>query len=75
MCFIKICSVLLVINHRNRVRQYPAFVNCTTIDLFTEWPHDALLEVAEKYLEGMDLGAEEGVSENIRDGIVLRHLQ
>lgn len=23
---------------RNRIRQYPAFVNCTTIDWFTEWP-------------------------------------
>ena len=30
---------------RNRIRQYPAFVNCTTIDWFLEWPHDALLEV------------------------------
>lgn len=29
---------------------YPAFVNCATIDWFSEWPHDALLEVAEKYL-------------------------
>ena len=38
---------------------YPAFVNCTTIDWFSEWPNDALLEVAEKYLEAMDLGAEE----------------
>lgn len=46
---------------RNRIRQYPAFVNCTTIDLFTEWPHDALLEVAEKYLEGLDLGSAEDV--------------
>ena len=33
---------------RNRIRQYPAFVNCTTIDWFTEWPKDALLEVAER---------------------------
>lgn len=38
---------------RNRIRQYPAFVNCTTIDWFSEWPQDALLEVAERYLEGM----------------------
>lgn len=37
---------------RNRIRQYPAFVNCMTIDWFSEWPEDALLEVAEKYLEG-----------------------
>ena len=40
---------------RNRIRQYPAFVNCTTIDWFTEWPRDALLEVAERYLEKIDL--------------------
>ena len=38
---------------------YPAFVNCTTIDWFSEWPQDALLEVAEKYLESMDLSDEE----------------
>ena len=36
---------------RNRLRQYPAFVNCTTIDWFCEWPRDALLEVAEHYME------------------------
>ena len=41
---------------RNRIRQYPAFVNCTTIDWFQEWPKDALLEVAERYLEGVELG-------------------
>ena len=38
---------------------YPAFVNCTTIDWFSEWPQDALLEVAEKYLESMELGDDE----------------
>uniref|UniRef100_A0A8C8SM12 Dynein axonemal heavy chain 2 n=1 Tax=Pelusios castaneus TaxID=367368 RepID=A0A8C8SM12_9SAUR len=41
---------------RNWIRQYPALVSCTTIDWFSEWPHQALLEVAEKYLEGVDLG-------------------
>lgn len=44
---------------RNRIRMYPAFVNCTTIDWFSEWPQDALLEVAEKYVENMDLGDDE----------------
>lgn len=29
---------------RNRIGIYPAFVNCTTIDWFREWPADALLE-------------------------------
>ena len=35
---------------------YPAFVSCTTIDWFSEWPNDALLEVAQKYLEDVNLG-------------------
>ncbi|XP_078741509.1 dynein axonemal heavy chain 2-like [Lampetra fluviatilis] len=37
---------------RNRIRQYPALVNCTTIDWFWEWPREALLEVAERCLQG-----------------------
>lgn len=47
---------------------YPAFVNCTTIDWFSEWPQDALLEVAEKYLESMDLGDEE-----VRAKLIFKH--
>ncbi|KAI3375810.1 hypothetical protein L3Q82_004092 [Scortum barcoo] len=35
---------------RNRILQYPALVNCTSIDWFCEWPKDALLEVAERLL-------------------------
>ena len=52
------CCLMLFFLHtiRNRLRQYPAFVNCTTIDWFSEWPKDALLEVAEKYLEDVNLG-------------------
>lgn len=46
---------------RNWIRQYPALVNCTTINWFSEWPHEALLEVAEKYLMGVDLGTQENV--------------
>lgn len=40
---------------RNRLRQYPALINCTTIDWFMEWPKEALLEVADRYLKGVDL--------------------
>ena len=52
----------LLIVFRNRIRMYPALVNCTTIDWFSEWPLDALLEVADKYLSEMSLGSEEEVS-------------
>lgn len=49
--------------NRNRILQFPAIVNCTTIDWFSEWPKDALLEVAERYLDGLDLGSAEGVND------------
>ena len=31
---------------RNRIRNFPSLVNCTTIDWFSEWPKDALESVA-----------------------------
>ncbi len=47
--------------HRNRIRMYPSLVNCTTIDLFADWPHDALLEVGERYLAQIDLAGDDKV--------------
>ena len=35
---------------RERVRMFPGLVNCCTIDWFTDWPADALIEVAAKKL-------------------------
>jgi dynein heavy chain len=35
---------------RNRIRNFPSLVNCTTIDWFSEWPKDALQSVAERFL-------------------------
>eukprot|EP00741_Cyanophora_paradoxa_P016907 tig00020943_g16328.t1 len=42
---------------RNRLRMFPSLVSCTTIDWFTEWPHDALLAVASYFLEDGTLEA------------------
>lgn len=36
---------------RERCRMFPGLVNCCTIDWFTEWPSDALQEVAKKQME------------------------
>ncbi|MEE6523634.1 hypothetical protein FKM82_022624, partial [Ascaphus truei] len=58
---------------RNRIRQYPALVNCTSINWFSEWPREALLEVAEKYLEGADLGDIEGAHGKIARIFVTMH--
>ena len=38
---------------------FPGLVNCTTIDWFTEWPSDALFEVASKQLAAESLGSED----------------
>ncbi|KAL4721296.1 hypothetical protein ACJJTC_007612, partial [Scirpophaga incertulas] len=39
----------------NRIRQYPSLLSATTTDWFLEWPRDALLEVAYKFLDGVEL--------------------
>ena len=40
---------------------FPAFVNCTTINWFSEWPTEALMEVADKYLQDVSLGLDKEV--------------
>ena len=57
---------------RERVRMFPGLVNCTTIDWFTEWPSDALYEVASKLLEEENLGGDE-VKSNICRVFVTAH--
>lgn len=51
---------------RNRIRMYPALVNCTTIDLFNEWPPEALLEVGGRYLSNINLEGSEQVVKDIK---------
>ncbi|XP_053341025.1 dynein axonemal heavy chain 2 [Clarias gariepinus] len=58
---------------RNRIRQYPALVNCTTIDWFSEWPQDALLEVAERYLDGLTLGSQKEIQTKVACIFVTMH--
>uniref|UniRef100_A0A2K6C7M2 Dynein axonemal heavy chain 2 n=1 Tax=Macaca nemestrina TaxID=9545 RepID=A0A2K6C7M2_MACNE len=58
---------------RNWIRQYPALVNCTTINWFSEWPQEALLEVAEKYLVGVDLGTQENIHRKVAQIFVTMH--
>lgn len=40
---------------RNRTRMYPGLVNCTTIDWFQQWPADALVEVATKFIQDIQV--------------------
>ena len=34
-------------------RKFPSLVNCCTLDWFSNWPKEALLEVANKFLDKM----------------------
>jgi len=42
-------------SYRNYVRMFPALVSCTTIDWFSDWPAEALKEVALKFLEEVQI--------------------
>ncbi|KAL0040883.1 hypothetical protein WJX79_008591 [Trebouxia sp. C0005] len=57
---------------RERCRMFPGLVNCTTIDWFTEWPADALYEVAAKQLADEDLGSQE-IKSNMCQVFVTAH--
>jgi dynein heavy chain len=40
---------------RQRLRMFPALVNCTTIDWFSEWPVEALSSVAKSFLADVEV--------------------
>lgn len=40
---------------RTRLRKFPSLVNCCTIDWFTNWPEEALLDVARGALQDNEL--------------------
>ena len=50
---------------RIRCRQFPSLINCTTIDWFHGWPEAALVSVAERFLENLEVP-----NEDIRRAVV-----
>jgi len=47
---IVVCMSPVGKNLRKYIRMFPSFVNCTTIDWFSEWPQEALHSVAYNHL-------------------------
>lgn len=54
LCFSPVGSGL-----RDRARKFPALINCTVIDWFHPWPEDALLQVADKQLQEIEMPNDE----------------
>jgi len=44
---------------RDRLRKFPALINCCTIDWFTAWPSDALVAVAQRFLSDVKFESED----------------
>jgi dynein heavy chain len=44
---------------RNRAKKFPALINNTVIDWFHPWPKEALLSVADRFLEEIDMPSDE----------------
>lgn len=44
---------------RGRARKFPAIVNCTVIDWFQPWPEDALLSVARKFTDELEIESDQ----------------
>jgi dynein heavy chain len=58
---------------RFRARQFPALINCTSIDWFFPWPRDALTGVANRFLAKIEFPSEE-ISEAIACHMANVHL-
>ncbi|KAK3261578.1 hypothetical protein CYMTET_29517 [Cymbomonas tetramitiformis] len=57
---------------RERLRKFPALVNCCTIDWFTAWPYDALKSVSGHFLNDLQ-GIEPAVCESVMEMCVTFH--
>ena len=59
---------------RYALRQFPAVLNCSTVNHFHAWPEDALLKVAETFLPRLQRGdkPDEAVAESARSQVVVQ---
>ena len=58
---------------RERAMKFPGLVNGCTIDWFAPWPKEALLAVAERFMEQMDISNEDSVKASLVDFMAAVH--
>ncbi len=68
LCFSPVGDVF-----RIRARRFPGLINCTSIDYFHPWPRDALVRVASRFLEKIDLKSDE-IKQNIALHMMEEHM-
>ena len=58
---------------RIRARRFPGLINCTAIDYFHPWPHQALVSVANRFLADVEL-EDESLKGKLALHMALEHL-
>merc|ERR1719230_1414483 len=58
---------------RIRARRFPGLINCTAINFFHGWPKDALISVANRFLQDVELEPEE-LKGKLAEHMALEHL-
>lgn len=59
---------------RVRARRFPGLVNSTVIDQFHPWPRDALVSVAERFLEEVEMSGPSDIKKNLAMHMAEEHL-
>lgn len=58
---------------RFRARMFPGVISCTSMDWFHEWPRNALIDVANRFLAEVEL-PEEGLQQAIAENMAQVHI-
>lgn len=58
---------------RVRARMFSALINCTSIDWFHEWPEDALVGVAQRFLNEVTILPSEEIRESLARHMAFVH--
>lgn len=59
---------------RIRARMFPGVINCTSMDWFHDWPRDALIDVANRFLDEVELPFEDEEVQNEKKAAIAQNM-
>ena len=59
---------------RIRARRFPGLVNCTVVDQFHPWPRDALVSVATRFIDDVELSGPQDIKTSLANHMAEEHL-